>query len=203
MDEKDLTREQRLEIEEKAIEALLQMGVKFTVPLKVDPPRPSKLPLLSLIRGKRFHKSWDVEVVEIPDAELGRMKSVYVRRFSIKPLYLGTIDFLRKLYMQMEYSEETLQANPIPASKKLFQYIPNMAEIAAVTILNNPRIVDSLAREVQTLKTFLIEHLTVSRLQKLAEVIAQMMNPAGFTNSIRLIREIGTTRPSTEADLVE
>lgn len=33
----ELNRQQRLEVEEKAIDALLQMGVKFSVPLKIYP----------------------------------------------------------------------------------------------------------------------------------------------------------------------
>ena len=33
--ERELTREERLEIEEKAIQALVNMGVKFNVPLKI------------------------------------------------------------------------------------------------------------------------------------------------------------------------
>ena len=33
---KELTREQQLEIEEQAIQALLDMGVKFSVPLKIN-----------------------------------------------------------------------------------------------------------------------------------------------------------------------
>mgnify|MGYP000208280783 CR=1 FL=1 len=41
-DIKDLTKEERLELEEKAIEALLQLGVKFSVPLKIYPVKPPK-----------------------------------------------------------------------------------------------------------------------------------------------------------------
>ena len=39
---KELTREQQLEIEEQAIQALLDMGVKFSVPLKINPVKPPK-----------------------------------------------------------------------------------------------------------------------------------------------------------------
>ena len=38
--ERELTREERLEIEEKAIQALVNMGVKFNVPLKTAPFHP-------------------------------------------------------------------------------------------------------------------------------------------------------------------
>lgn len=76
-----------------------------------------------------------------------------------------------------------------------------MAEIAAVAAINSGVIADPLDKQTKKLKRFFIEHLTVSRLQKLAGVVNQMMNPAGFTASIRLIQEVGTTKP--RADRIE
>lgn len=203
---KELTREQRLELEEKAIEALIQMGVKFSVPLKIHPVKPPKRILwwnrhfpnhAKVWRDKRLPKKWDVSVSEIPDALQGTIKETYVRNLTIKPLYLGTIDYLRKLYMQIEYDDAKLEEQPIQESKKLFKYVPLMAEIAAVAVINSPDIADPLTKEVRELKAFFMEHLTVARLKKLADVISQMMNPGGFTSSIRLITEIGTTKPRT------
>lgn len=70
-----------------------------------------------------------------------------------------------------------------------------MAEIAAVAVLDNPVVADpSKDKEVKALKAFFMEHLTSTRLEKLADVISQMMNP-GEPSSIRSIREIGTTNP--------
>ncbi len=212
--QKELTREQRLEIEDKAIQALLSMGVKFSVPLKINPVKPSKWfnfkkrifrKRSKVWHDKRLPKDWDVTITEIPDTdvEIGRMKEIYMRLFHIKPLYLGTIDRLRQLYMLIEYDEEAVQAQPIPESKKLFKYIPQMAEIAAVAVINDPTVTDPRNKAVRELKQFFIEHLTVARLQKLCDVINQMMNPAGFTSSIRLIREMGTTRPKTENERIE
>ena len=208
----DLTREQRLEIEDKAIQALLSMGAKFSVPLKINPVKPSKwFNRKKLIfhkrnkvwRDKRIPKDWDITLTEIPDVELGNMKEVYMRNFHIRPLYLGTIDRLRQLYILIEYNEEAVQAQPLQESKRLFQYIPQMAEIAAVAVINDPIVTDPKSKTVRDLKQFFMEHLTVARLQKLAEVINQMMNPAGFTSSIRLIREMGTTRPKPENERIE
>lgn len=188
------------------------MGAKFTVPLKIKPVKPSKwfnlkkrlFPKRNVVwRDKQIPKDWDVTLTEIPDVETGTMKEVYMRNFHIKPLYLGTIDRLRQLYMLMEYNEDVVQAQPIQESKRLFKYIPQMAEIAAVAVINDPIVADLKNKSVRDLKQFFMEHLTVARLQKLAEVINQMMNPAGFTSSIRLIREMGTTRPKTENDRIE
>lgn len=188
------------------------MGAKFTVPLKINPVKPSKwfnlkkrlFPKRNVVwRDKQIPKDWDVTLTEIPDVDTGTMKEVYVRNFHIKPLYLGTIDRLRQLYMLMEYNEDVVQAQPIQESKRLFKYIPQMAEIAAVAVINDPIVADLKNKSVRDLKQFFMEHLTVARLQKLAEVINQMMNPAGFTSSIRLIREMGTTRPKTENERIE
>lgn len=209
-DIKDLTKEERLELEEKAIEALLQLGVKFSVPLKIYPVKPPKrvlwwnrtLPKMARIwRDKRIPVDWDVSVMEVPDADKGKMVDMYMRNFHIKPLYLGTIDYLRKLYIQIEYNEKDIQEQPIQESKKLFKYIPLMAEIAAVAVINSPEITNKRSKEVEQLKTFFINHLTVARLKKLSDVISQMMNPGGFTSSIRSIREVGMTKP--KANLIE
>lgn len=211
--ENELTREQKLELEDNAIQALLQMGVKFTVPLKINPVKPGWWFRLrkrvfrkskKVWRDKRIPKGWDVATIEVPDIESGNMKEIYVRQFHIKPLYLGTIDRLRKLYIQIEYDEEAIQEQPLQESKRLFKYIDQMAEIAAVAVINNPTVAtDPKSKAVKELADFFLEHLTVARLQKLASVINQMMNPAGFTSSIRLIREVGTTRPKAETQRVE
>jgi len=208
----ELTREQQLELEEKAINALIEMGVKFSVPLKINPVNPPKRILwwnkhfpnhVKVWRDKRIPKDWNVSVESLPDPELGRMKDVYVRNFVIKPLYLGTIDYLRKLYLQIEFDEELIQDQPIQETKKLFKYIPLVAKIAAVAVLNNPTVADTDSKEVKALSKFFVEHLNVSRLKRLADVISQMMNAGGFTSSIRSIREIGTTKPKDRANLVE
>ena len=113
-------------------------------------------------------------------------------------MYLGTIDYLRKLYIQIEFNEKDVQDKPIQESKRLFKYIPLMAEIAAVAVINSPEITNRQSKEVTRLKEFFMNHLTVARL---SDVISQMMNPGGFTSSIRSIREVGTTKP--KANLVE
>lgn len=211
-EQKELTREQRLEIEESALQALLNMGCKFSVPLKIYPVKPSKwfnlrkriFPKCNKVwHDKRIPKCWDVSIVEIPDVESERMKEVYMRHFSIKPLYLGTIDRLRQMYIGIEYDEKTIQEQPIQESKRLFKYTKQMAEIAAVAVINNPCVADKGDKSVKELTKFFMEHLTVARLQKLTAIISQMMNPAGFISSIRLIREVGTTKPNPEAQRIE
>lgn len=211
-EQKELTREQRLEIEENALQALLNMGCKFSVPLKIYPVKPSKwfnlrkrlFPKCTKVwHDKRIPKGWDVSIKEIPDVETERMKEVYMRQLNVKPLYLGTIDRLRQMYIGIEYDEKTIQEQPIQESKRLFKYIKQMADIAAVAIINDPTVADKDSKAVKELSKFLMEHLTVARLQKLTAIISQMMNPSGFISSIRLIREVGTTKPTPEAERIE
>lgn len=211
-EQEELTREQRLEIEDKALQALLNMGCKFSVPLKIYPVKPSKwynflkrtFPKRTKVwHDKRIPKSWNVSVVEIPDVETERMKKVYMRHFEVKPLYLGTIDRLRQMYIGIEYDEKTIQEQPMQESKRLFKYTKQMADIAAVAVINDPTIAEKESKAVKELSKFFMEHLTVARLQKLTAIISQMMNPAGFTNSIRLIREVGTTKPNPKAERIE
>lgn len=211
-EQEELTREQRLEIEDKALQALLNMGCKFSVPLKIYPVKPSKwynflkrtFPKRTKVwHDKRIPKGWNVSVVEIPDVETERMKEVYMRHFNVKPLYLGTIDRLRQMYIGIEYDEKTIQEQPIQESKRLFKYTKQMADIAAVAVINDPTVAEKESKAVKELSKFFMEHLTVARLQKLTAIISQMMNPAGFTTSIRLIREVGTTKPSPKAQRIE
>lgn len=209
----ELTREQKLEIEEKAIMALIEMGAKFSVSLNIYPVNPPKWVRmwnrlfpnnLKVWRDRRIPKAWDVSTIEIPDANMGSLRKIYVRNFHIKPLYLGTIDAIRRLYIEIEYNEEAIQNEPIQESEKLFRYVSVMAEIAAVAVLNESSISDPLSRSVKELKDFFIDNLTVDRLQKMTSVISQMMNPGGFTSSIRLIKEMGITQPKpNKANLIE
>ena len=212
---KELTREERLAIEEQAIEALLELGVKFSVPLKIKPYNEPKLhrwartrlPFLKLsVRDRRVPADWNVGTLEVPNVDTMQMETVYQRNFHVKPLYLGTIDYLRKLYIEIEFDEGKIQERPKEESGRLFKYIDTMAKIVAVAVVNRPEATDPLgSKEVRELVPFFRNHLTVPRLQKLCGVIRTMMDDAGFTNSIRLLSGLGLTKPKSEpgADLVE
>lgn len=213
---KELTREERLAIEEQAIEALLEMGVKFSVPLKIKPYKEPKLHrwarthlrFLKLSeRDKRVPADWNVSTLEVPDVETMQMETIYQRNFHVKPLYLGTIDYLRKLYLQIEFDEGKIQEAPTEEGARLFKYIDTMAKIVAVAVVNRPEVVNPLgSKAVKELVPFFRNHLTVQRLQKLCGVVRTMMNDAGFTNSIRLLSGLGLTKPTQDepgAGLVE
>lgn len=211
----ELTREEKLALEEKAIETLLSMGVKFSVPLKIKPKSEPKLRKWARLhlglfkaprKDKRLPKSWKVATMEVPNLETMEVETVYQRNFHVKPLYLGTIDCLRKLYIQIEFDEDKVQDNPLEETPRLFQYTKLLAQIAAVAVVNAPEVADPLgSKEVKDLTEFFMTHLTVARLKKLVNTISVMMDSEGFTNSIRLISVLGTTKPKNEprANLVE
>ena len=187
---KELTREQQLEIEEQAIQALIQMGVKFSVPLKINPVKPPKWVRwwnkhfpnhVKVWHDRRIPKDWNVSVMELPDTDKGKMVEVYM----------------------IELNEEKIQEQPTQEAKKYFKYISLMAEIAAVAVINNGSITNPVSKQTKILRDFFIEHLTVPRLKQLADVISQMMNAGGFTSSIISIREVGTTKPKSRADMIE
>ena len=206
MEDKELTREEKLDLEEKAIEALLSYGVKFSVPLKIEPKNPPRWFRLlcgnrRAWRDKRIPKNWSVEIEDVTDINEERIRKVYMRKFHIKPLYLGTIDMIRKLGIEIEYNEGKVQENAITEGERLMKYTPLMAKIAALATLNKPEIADENDKETKELQKFYMTHLTVARLQKLCAVINKMMDKAGFITSIRLIQQVDTTTP--KADRVE
>lgn len=96
--ERELTREERLEIEEKAIQALVNMGVKFNVPLKINPVKPPRFIRwwnkhfpnhVKMWRDKRIPKGWDVSETEVPNAALQTMERVYMRPLPFEASLFG------------------------------------------------------------------------------------------------------------------
>lgn len=202
--EKELTREEKLALEDKALQALLDMGIKFSVPLKLEVRKQPQwinwwnthFPNhLKVWRDKRIPKIWDVEIAEIPEADRQRMRTVYQRNFYIKPLYLGTIDAIRKEYLNIEFDEAQIQKAPDAEAKRLFKYIPTMAKIVAMAAINDKKITDPTNKEVKDLQEFFIDHLSVNLLIRITGIISTMMNAGGFTNSIRSIVEISASKP--------
>lgn len=207
---KELTREEQLELEEQAINTLISLGAKFSVPLKLTP---KKVPwwiktwnklfpkYTRIYRDSRMPKDWDVSLEEIPDAIQQRMVKTYMRHFVIKPLYLGTIDMIRKESIEIEYNEGKIQENPVEESKRLFRYSQRLARILAIAVLNCSEVADPLYKKVKPLQQFFFTHLTVAKMERLCSTITVMRNSGGFTNSIRLILSSSETEP--KANLVE
>ncbi len=210
MAEKELTREEKLALEEQAINTLISLGAKFSVPLKLKPRQApwwirtwnKAFPKHARIyRDSRIPKSWDVTLEEVPDATHQRMEQVYMRHFVIKPMFLGTIDMIRLEGIEIEYNEGKIQENPLEESGKLFKYADRLARILAIAVLNCAEVADPQYKEVKPLQHFFKTHLTVAKMERLCSTISVMRNSGGFTNSIRLILSGSETEP--KADLVE
>ena len=201
-EKKELTKEQRLELESQAIETLLQYGAKFSVPLKI---LPRTAPKVILWWNKHFPKfaikwtdrrvpwKWLVEKENVTDIMTGATTELYMRQFHIRPLYLGTIDMIRSLELEIEYNEDAIQKRTAIESEKLFRYNKLMAKIVAVATLNISDVADPLSKNVDNLAKFFFTHLTCARLQRLCMIIDQLKNRGGFTNSIRLMLQVETT----------
>lgn len=206
----EFSREKQLELEEQAIEALLSYGVRFSVPLKIEVKQPPKwIRTLGLVfpkllrswRNKDIPKDWNVEIAEVADLNESATKLTYKRHFHIKPLYLGTMDIIRKMAIEIDFDEQRLQESAIPEGERLMKHIPLMAKMVAIATINCSEVAKIDSKEVSDLQKFFLSHLTSSRLQKLCGIIGKMSDKAGFTNSIRLIRSVEATAP--KADRVE
>lgn len=198
MEEKktEFSKQEKLELEEKALQALLQCGARFNVPLKLQYKEAPfyvrwwnkwfrNFPIVW--RNRTIPKAWDVTVEDIPDLVDSTIVKTYMRHFVLKPLYLGTIDMIRLKELEIEYSEESIQDDAIKKSQELMKHTRLMAEICAIALLNTSKVTDPFYKEVRELQEFLLDHLTCARLENLCGKIRQMMDPAGFTNSIRSI----------------
>lgn len=190
-----LSRRKRLEIEQQAIDALLNMGVRFRVPIKLEIPKPKKrfgrIVPYEIKKDKRIPAKWEVTIEEIPDVESNSMKKVYMRHFQIKPLVLGAIDRIRSIYINIEYDIEKLENDPINESQRLFNYIDDMTEIVAVAIYNDrEHSVDLNNQEVKELADFIKWNVTSKQLLKIVTIINQLIDPQNFTLSIRLLQGI-------------
>jgi hypothetical protein len=205
MNNVELTDIEKRDLEIRALETLLENGYLFSVPLKLkykDVPKwikwLNKHNIPVKWRDKRLPEKWLTEVVKKGN------EFSYTRNIRINPLYLGTIDSIRKLYLTIDFDENKLQENPIKESKRLFQYTSVMADIAAIASINTGEIeFDKYNKEFREYRKFYISHLTPDLLLNLVVIINQMCNPAGFTRSIRLIMGSVNGATNPKADLVE
>lgn len=182
--------------EAKAIDTLLENSQTIQIPLNpkaLKPSLPARLlsNLFPGLKNKHLPGDWDITIQR---DDKGRQ--TYLRTMQISPLYLGTIDQIRQLSLQINYDEQDLQQDPIAESRRLFNHIDTVTAIAALATLNAPpKTTKSHKKQLNELKEFYKEHLTPSSLLRLIHLINFMSNPADFLCSIRLVQMIGSTRP--------
>lgn len=134
---------------------------------------------------------------EVPRSLFGRKRKPRV--FTIRQPYLGTLDSLSELYLQMGFSEEALKANPMQEGRKLSaENAKIMARVVAVAVLNSYW---GIRLFTGILARYFLWRVTPSTLFQLAMIINTISNVADFTNSIRLLSLVRTTQP--KADRIE
>lgn len=116
------------------------------------------------------------------------------RKYKIKEFYGGTLDILSGIFIQMQFDEDVLQANPIGESKNITKKsIRLCAKALAVAVLNNKWKIRLFA---PFLANKFLWNITPSRMFKGAVIIAQMSNFGDFINFIRLTAGVRTTKPN-------
>lgn len=195
MKEKELTDIQKLYIEKAAIQQLIQTGARFGVRMRhiqpKDEPRWRKLlgRYRKPWRDNQIPKGWSVTIKEEDGIRY------YVRNLYISPLYLGTIDQIRMIYITIEQKIKRLHIDDVNEFEQNLQFIDKMAEIVAVALLNKASSLNEFDKEKHNLKKFLIDNMTVFELEQVITAIVQMMNVGGFTHAIGLMKNLDSTSP--------
>ena len=148
-----------LETEKKALNTLLQKGMKFSVP---------KHGLLRLLSKKKE------------------------REFTIVQPFLGTLDMLSEIFLQIEFDEKKIQENPLSESKYLLKYSGKLAQIVAIAVCNSNT---KFRIRGKKLTRYFLWHLTPEKMLQIVLIISSMNNTMDFINSIRLMSVVRTTIP--------
>jgi len=121
------------------------------------------------------------------------------REFVLKQPYLGTLDYLSREYIEMDFNEANFSEGQILSESKrlMARNATRCARIVALAILNDYwgiRLLSGL------LSRYLLWHVTPQKLFQLTILINQISNVADFTNSIRFLSVSRTTAPPTRIE---
>lgn len=130
----------------------------------------------------------------VPKRSLLRFIGSPERTFEIKQPFLGTLDAMSRVSIDLAISEEAIDANPLQESKRLSsQNARKCARIIAMAILNGYWRIKLFA---PFLATYLFWRLTPEKLIQLTLMINRISNLGDFINSIRLMSASRTTAPT-------
>ena len=125
------------------------------------------------------------------------------REWIINQPFLGTLDRLSALYIEMGIDEKDfIGENALISAKKLTRKTAKLAaKVVAVAVLND-RVQINLYSGI--LASYFLWRLQPSKLLQICILINSMSNFGDFTNSIRLMSASRTTAPKTpKQDLIE
>lgn len=121
------------------------------------------------------------------------------RKWIISQPYLGTMDHLTDLFLQMNFDEELIRIDPMQEGRQLaYKNSRIMAKVVAISVLNSYWGIKLFSG---LLARYFAWKITPSKLFQLAMIINTITNVGDFTNSIRLLSLVRTTAP--KADLIE
>jgi len=120
------------------------------------------------------------------------------RKFIIREPYLGTLDLLSRLFVDMSFDDEKMKDNPLQESKMLAARVAkDCAKVVAVAVLNGRWRIRLFSR---ILTGYFYWKAKPSVMLKLALIVNTMCNFGDFTTSIRLMSGVRTTAPNRIED---
>jgi hypothetical protein len=121
------------------------------------------------------------------------------REWVIKQPYLGTLDHISSVSINMKIDESLIQENPLLESKIIaLENAKHASKVVAIAVINN---YNGIKLFSGLLARYFMWRLTPSKLLQIALLIQSISNFSDFTNSIRLMTASRTTKP--REDLVE
>lgn len=137
----------------------------------------------------------------VPKRSLLRYIGKPDRQFLIAPLFLGTLDYLSREFVEMNFSEEAIQENAFGEAKRLMAHnARRSARVVALAVLNS----DWKIRWLAGLYAWYFRwHITPQVLLRLTLKIQEASNLGDFTNSIRYLSVVARTATPTTPNLME
>lgn len=130
---------------------------------------------------------------EVPKKSLLRWFSKKkTRRFEIQQPYLGVLDMINRIFLDIEFNEKEITENPLTETKKLVIHSRKLAEVIAIVILGSKWKIRLFAK---VLGRYFLWRITPDNLLQITLGISQMSNLENFIVSIRLMSRIRTTAP--------
>lgn len=210
-EKKNLSEEEKAQLEESAIDLLLQYGVSFGIPLlkeEIDALRPQKSLLNKLLHRKPktgLPPELDIKSLKIPNPKNPEEQiDYYEAEVNIRPLRLATICAIRRIRLQIEQKDpkfrKKLETEDV-YDWSVYDHEEQILTALALATINSDDM-RKYAKEVECWRMFYHRHLTNPRYAKLVQVVMAMTDTKSFRISTRLILGLGTTAPR-EANRVE
>lgn len=115
------------------------------------------------------------------------------RVFVIHQPYLGTLDIISRLFLEIKIEEEFLKENPLVETKRIaVESARTCAIVVAVAVLNSKWLIRFFSKP---LADYFFWRLKPDKLLQLALIINQISNLGDFISSIRLMSAVRTTTP--------